>query len=280
MSQSEQKIRVGLVGLGSVCSSVHYPGLKRIPGVEIAGICDADPERLELRRREWGIEAGFENMSDLLSGIEPDAVVIATPNVYHRELVLEALGAGCHVHCEKPLGMNFDETVEMYRAGRDSGLRHMTAFTYRFAPSMRYIRHLVKSGQLGELRHFRSQRFLDWPETSWGWRQYKDKAGAGAAVADKAEAGKAGAGEAEYAGECLRESHALGRHPIQVRCLDIWIPVAAQRPRTVVIGHDQHNVGTRRSQFAGPVGESVRRDENGTRDNRGQNNDSKRMGVD
>ncbi len=49
----------------------------------------------------------------------------------------------------------------------------MTAFTYRFAPSMRYLRHLLKTGALGEPRHFRSQRFLDWPETSWGWRQYK-----------------------------------------------------------------------------------------------------------
>jgi predicted dehydrogenase len=44
---------------------------------------------------------------------------------------------------------------------------------------MRYLRHLLKSGALGQPRHFRSQRFLDWPETSWGWRQYKDKAGAG-----------------------------------------------------------------------------------------------------
>ncbi|MGC4004448.1 MAG: Gfo/Idh/MocA family oxidoreductase [Pirellulales bacterium] len=55
----------------------------------------------------------------------------------------------------------------------------MTAFTYRFAPSMRYLRHLLKSGALGEPRHFRSQRFLDWPETSWGWRQYTHLAGAG-----------------------------------------------------------------------------------------------------
>jgi len=55
----------------------------------------------------------------------------------------------------------------------------MTAFTYRFAPSMRYLRHLLKSGVLGEPRHFRSQRFLDLPETSWGWRQYKKLAGAG-----------------------------------------------------------------------------------------------------
>jgi bifunctional ADP-heptose synthase (sugar kinase/adenylyltransferase) len=44
---------------------------------------------------------------------------------------------------------------------------------------MRYLRHLLKGGSLGTPRHFRSQRFLDWPETSWGWRQYKDKAGAG-----------------------------------------------------------------------------------------------------
>jgi len=56
---------------------------------------------------------------------------------------------------------------------------HMTAFTYRFAPAMRYMKHLVETNQLGELRHFRSQRFLDLPETSWGWRQYTDKAGAG-----------------------------------------------------------------------------------------------------
>ena len=44
---------------------------------------------------------------------------------------------------------------------------------------MKYLRHLLKSGALGTPRHFRSQRFLDWPETSWGWRQYKSRAGAG-----------------------------------------------------------------------------------------------------
>ena len=81
--------------------------------------------------------------------------------------------------CEKPLGVNKGEVRAMYEAVRDAGVVHMTAFTYRFAPSMKYLRHLLKSGALGTPRHFRSQRFLDWPETSWGWRQYKDKAGAG-----------------------------------------------------------------------------------------------------
>ena len=81
--------------------------------------------------------------------------------------------------CEKPLGLNAREAWQMCGKARDQGLRHMTAFTYRFAPSMRYLRHLVTSGKLGFPRHFRSQRFLDWPETSWGWRQYKKSAGAG-----------------------------------------------------------------------------------------------------
>jgi len=81
--------------------------------------------------------------------------------------------------CEKPLGVSAAEARAMYEAAQAAGKVHMTAFTYRFAPAMRYLRHLVKSGALGTPRHFRSQRFLDWPETSWGWRQYKDKAGAG-----------------------------------------------------------------------------------------------------
>ena len=67
----------------------------------------------------------------------------------------------------------------MYLAANRAGVVHMTAFTYRFAPAMRYLKHLTKSGALGEPRNFRSQRFLDLPKTHWGWRQYKAFAGAG-----------------------------------------------------------------------------------------------------
>ena len=77
------------------------------------------------------------------------------------------------------MGLNASEVREMYQAAKRADVVHMTAFTYRFAPSMRYLKHLLQSGALGDPRHFRSQRFLDLPETSWGWRQYKDKAGAG-----------------------------------------------------------------------------------------------------
>ncbi len=176
---ADETLRVGLVGVGGVCEAVHYPGLMRIPGVEIVGICEPSDALREQRSQEWGIEACFSEIGELLEEAEPDAVAIATPNVYHKELILQALEAGCHVLCEKPLGMDLAETQEIYEVAKRSDLRHMTAFTYRFVPAINYIRHLVHSGELGPIRHARFQRLQDWGERAIGWRQYKDQAGSG-----------------------------------------------------------------------------------------------------
>ena len=127
----------------------------------------------------WGIDRVSTDAEALCAEPGIDAVIIATPNFTHKPIALAAARAGKHVMCEKPLGLNAGEVATMYAACRDAHVVHMTAFTYRFAPSMRYLRHLLRSGALGTPRHFRSQRFLDWPETSWAWRQYKEKAGAG-----------------------------------------------------------------------------------------------------
>jgi predicted dehydrogenase len=131
------------------------------------------------RQNRWGIDRVYRDHRELLACEDVDAVIIATPNFTHVDIALAALRAGKHVMCEKPLGISADQVRPLLDAAQDSGRVHMTGFTYRFAPSMRYLRHLVHCGALGEPRHFRSQRFLDWPETSWGWRQYRQMAGAG-----------------------------------------------------------------------------------------------------
>src|SRR5262249_14734050 len=137
------------------------------------------PDLLARRQEEWGVAQATTDPLALCASDEVDAVVIATPNDTHRPIAVAAAQAGKHVMCEKPLGLSATEVRQMYEAARDAGVVHMTAFTYRVAPAMRYLRHLLKGGSLGTPRHFRSQRFLDWPETSWGWRQYQSRAGAG-----------------------------------------------------------------------------------------------------
>ena len=173
------RVGVAIIGAGAVSDYHHVPGLRLDPRAELVAACDADASLLEKRKTDWGVAKTSTDPEVICADPSVDAVIIATPNFTHMPIALAAARHGKHIMCEKPLGVNKEEVRLMYEAARDSGVVHMTAFTYRFAPSMRYLRHLLKSGELGTPRHFRSQRFLDLPETSWGWRQYKDKAGAG-----------------------------------------------------------------------------------------------------
>ena len=173
------RVGVAIIGAGAVSDYHHVPGLRLDPRAELVAACDADPSLLARRATEWNVATVSTDPEEICAHASVDAVIIATPNFTHLPITLAAAQHGKHIMCEKPLGINKGEVQRMYEAARDAGVVHMTAFTYRFAPSMRYLRHLLKSGALGTPRHFRSQRFLDWPETSWGWRQYRDKAGAG-----------------------------------------------------------------------------------------------------
>lgn len=172
-------VRIGIVGAGAVSDYHHVPGIRLDKRAKLTAVCDSSPELLEKRKKDWGCENVTTDFNQICADPNVDALIIATPNDTHAPISLAAAKHGKHVMCEKPLGLNGDEVRQMYQAMQRAGLVHMTAFTYRFAPSMRYLRHLVHHGDLGDPRHFRSQRFLDWPETSWGWRQYKARAGAG-----------------------------------------------------------------------------------------------------
>jgi predicted dehydrogenase len=172
-------VRIAIIGAGAVSDYHHVPAIRLDPRAELVAACDSNAELAQQRKADWGIVKANTDAESICADPGVDAVIIATPNYTHRPIALAAIRHGKHVMCEKPLGLNGAEVRDMYAAARDAGVVHMTAFTYRFAPAMRYLQHLVDAGSLGRPRHFRSQRFLDWPETSWGWRQYRKLAGAG-----------------------------------------------------------------------------------------------------
>lgn len=178
-NSSSSPVRIAIIGAGAVSDYHHVPGIRLDPRARLTVVCDTSEDLLNRRRQEWDAEVFTTDYREACTSDAVDAVIIATPNYTHRDIAVMAAQAGKHVMCEKPLGLNAQQVREMYHACRDAGVVHMTAFTYRFAPATRYMRELLRQGVLGEPRHFRSQRFLDWPETSWGWRQYKDLAGAG-----------------------------------------------------------------------------------------------------
>ncbi|MDB5303816.1 MAG: Gfo/Idh/MocA family oxidoreductase, partial [Phycisphaerales bacterium] len=172
-------IGVAMIGSGAIALANHIPGFALCPDTKVVALCDSNPATLEKAGQQTGIATTATDYHEILKRDDVHAVVIATPNYLHAPITLAAVAAGKHVMVEKPIAMNLAEATQMVRAADAAGVRHMTAFTYRFVPAMRYMNHLVHSGAIGKPYHFRASRFQDWNDRNLGWRQVKKLAGSG-----------------------------------------------------------------------------------------------------
>ena len=177
--RSPSVINVAIVGCGDITLQNHLPGLALCPDVKVVALCDSDAATLKRARQQTGVAVTSTRYEDIVKRENVHAVIIATPNFTHAPIALDAIAHGKHVLCEKPLAMNHAEAHAMAEAVEHAGVRHMTAFTYRFVPAMRYLAYLVKRGDLGAPYHFRSCRLQDWGARSIGWRQVRKFAGTG-----------------------------------------------------------------------------------------------------
>ena len=172
-------IGVGIIGCGGIALQNHLPGLELCPDTRLVGLCDNSAEVLGRAVQQTGVSVHTQDYNELVQRDDIHAVIIATPNVTHESMAIAAATNGKHVLCEKPLGMNQRETLDMLRFARENNVRHMTAFTYRFVPAMRYMKHLVENGDIGQPYHIRTCRLQDWGERNIGWRQLSQMAGSG-----------------------------------------------------------------------------------------------------
>lgn len=170
---------IAIVGCGGITLQNHLPGLALCADTKVTALCDSNPATLEAASRETGITVTSTNYEEIVQRDDVQAVIIATPNFVHGPIAHAAIAAGKHVLCEKPIAMSYEEAKGMADAADAAGVRHMTAFTYRFVPAMRYLGHLIAQGELGEPYHYRSCRLQDWGTRHLGWRQVKKLAATG-----------------------------------------------------------------------------------------------------
>ena len=170
---------VALIGTGGIALANHLPGISRCPNAAVTALCDTNPAVLEAASRASGITRTWTDPLVLIRESDVDAVIVATPNRFHHPITMAAVAAGMHVLCEKPIAMTLAQALEMAAAAEAAGVRHMTAFTYRFVPAMRFMHRLVRDGFVGPPWHFRAQRFQDWGRRYLGWRQRAADAGTG-----------------------------------------------------------------------------------------------------
>jgi len=172
-------LNFAIIGCGGITLQNHLPGLALCPDVKVSALCDADSATLDRARQQTGVSVASTRYEEIVGRDDVHAVIIATPNYLHKPIALAAIARGKHVLCEKPLALNYPDAREMAEAADRADVRHMTAFTYRFVPAMRYLRHLADQGDLGEVYHYRSCRLQDWGTRPLGWRQVQKLAGTG-----------------------------------------------------------------------------------------------------
>jgi predicted dehydrogenase len=140
-------VRFGIVGVGRITQARFAPALRATAHAVLQAAASRDPRRAEALepRRAYG------DYSALLRDPDVEAVYIATHNGLHRDLVIEALGRGKHVLCEKPLGRTAPECEEMVAAAQVAGRHLVEGFMYRHHPQIARARELVRQGVIGEL---------------------------------------------------------------------------------------------------------------------------------
>ena len=174
------ELKAAVAGTGFV-GAIHVEALRRL-GIEVVGVAASTRERAEVK----GLAPAFESYEALLSDERVDVVHVTTPNHLHHGQVRDALAAGKHVVCEKPLATTSAESAELLGLARKSGLVHCTNFNLRFYPMAHQARALVSSGGVGEVWNVHGGYLQDWLlyPTDWNWRLEPEKGGVLRAVAD------------------------------------------------------------------------------------------------
>lgn len=174
-------LRVGVIGAGTIVQVAHLPVLKRLKGVEVAGICDQDLPKARALAQRYDIPIVSDDLEDLLSEASLDALVICTPNHLHEVHILAGLAAGAHILVEKPIAISTASAQRIVRAAGRSDRIVLVGTNHRYRPDTQTVRSFVQSGELGEVDSIRASWHVARPSRAQlGWRQRRELSGGGA----------------------------------------------------------------------------------------------------
>lgn len=160
-----KKIRFGVISASGMAES-HMTAIRENPFAELAAICDIDWEKARRAAEKFSLseENVYRNYLDLLARQDVDAVVICTPDQLHRSMTENALAAGKHVLCEKPMALTREDCAAMVEAGRKSDKKLMIGQICRYTPGFRKAKELIDEGKIGELFYVESEYAHDYRE--------------------------------------------------------------------------------------------------------------------
>lgn len=172
----DKKLRYGLIGAG-VFGSIHMTNLAVMERCEVKAICDKHIESAEKLAEKYGVADVYSDYKELLKRDDIDAVAVVTSDKSHKDIAVDALRAGKHVLCEKPMSLFVDECCDMIKTADETGKVLMVGQICRFAPAFVKAKELVDDGVIGELFYVESEYAHDYSKIPGvdGWRSDADR---------------------------------------------------------------------------------------------------------
>jgi len=165
-----KKLRIGIIGCGGIANGKHMPSLAKLDNVEMVAFCDIIRERAEAAAKKYGTPDAqvYEDYKELLKDESIDVVHVCTPNRSHSFITVDALEAGKHVMCEKPMAINPTEAKKMVDAAKRTGKKLTIGYQNRFRPDSQYLHKLCQDGELGEIYFAKAHAIRRRAVPTWG----------------------------------------------------------------------------------------------------------------
>lgn len=149
-------MKTAIIGCGLI-SKNHLKAMKNVEGAECVAVCDIDREKAIRAQEEYGIPYVYENYKEMLQNEEIDVVHVCTPHHLHAQMAIDALQAGKHVLCEKPMALTKADALAMKEARDASGKYLGICFQNRYNEASVYMKQIMTEGRLGKLVGARGQ---------------------------------------------------------------------------------------------------------------------------
>ena len=179
------QIKTAIFGTGFI-GRVHLDALRRLESVEAVALADTNLGLAQRLAAGFAISAIVADYRTILGDAAIEAVHICTPNAQHFSMAKEALEAGKHVVCEKPLATTVEEANKLVALATQKGLRNCVCHNLRYYPLVQQLRRMREAGDLGEILSVQGSYSQDWLlyDTDWNWRIDSRTGGSSRCMAD------------------------------------------------------------------------------------------------
>ena len=174
-------VKVGIIGCGGIANGKHMPSLAKVENCEMVAFCDVIPERAEKAAKSYGSADAkvYTDYKELLADESIDVVHVCTPNRSHSFITVDALEAGKHVMCEKPMAINSAEAKKMLDAAERTGKLLSIGYQSRFRSDSTYLKEEAENGVFGDIYYAKATAIRRRAVPTWGVFLNEEEQGGG-----------------------------------------------------------------------------------------------------